>query len=350
MLDSFSTNATVAKARAIYGKRLTREDYKELLHRSSVTEVAEYLKRNTHYKNVLSAIDTNNIHRGFLENLLKRDNFDLYVRLCKFQQLDKIPFYNYIVVKQEIEEIVSCVLHLNAKASDEYIETLPSFLISHASFDLLALAKCRDFSEMLKVLKKTPYYAILKDMTPDENGTYDCTMIEAKLYTNYLKWFKDVTDKSFSGKTASNLDYLTKTQVDLMNLISGFRLKAFSNADAATIEQYMLPFYGRISRNNEHEIFEATDPDDYIKRLQKTYYGRQMQMFDESLDNSMLENYTHALRAKYAKIALRASSSAPVSLYTIVFLFDIEVENLINILEGIRYKAPLQFIEKLLII
>ncbi len=350
MLDSFSLNATVAKALSIYGKRLTADDYKELMHRNNVSEIADYLKRNTHYGKVLESIDTNTIHRGFLESLLRHYEFDLYVRLCKFQHLDKTPFYNYIVIRQEIEEIISCILHLNAKASDEYITGLPSYLINHASYNLIELAKSRSYQDLLNVIKKTPYYALIKDEVPDENGVYDCTKIEIKLMTYYHKWLNNTINDDFNGKTAKDLNYLITTQIDIVNIINGFRMKTFFNTNADNIEKSMLPFYGRLSKNKQYELFEAVDEDDYIKRLQKNYYGRQLGMFDSNLDKTMLEKYTKALKYKYAKLTLMVSSSAPVSIYTILFLFDIEVENIINIIEGIRYKAPLSFIEKLLIL
>ena len=350
MLNSLSSKATVAKARAIYGKRLKREDYHELLHRCSVEEIAEYLKRNTHYKNVLESINPATAHRGLLENLLQRDNFELYVKLCKFQHLQSIPFYNYLVVQQEVGEIVSSILHLNAGASEDYIATLPSYLINHASFNLLELAKARDYEDILKVLRHTPYYNIIKDAIPDEHGFYDCTKIEADLRTNYLKWLSKEIEKNFSGQTSKDLSYLIKTQLDLINVINGFRLKALSKAGADDIEPYMLHFYGRLSRNQQRELFEAADAEDYIKRFQKTYYGRQMEDFPEPLTTERLEQYAHALRHRYAALTLRQSQSAPVSVYTIVYLFQIEVQNIITIIEGIRYKAPLSYIEKLLIV
>lgn len=350
MFDMFSTNATIAKARAIYGKRLTPEDYRELMHKNSVAEIAEYLKRNTHYRDVLSSIETSTIHRGFLETILKRWNFDLYVKLCSFQHLDEIPFYNYLVVKNEVSEIVSAILHLNAKESDDYISSLPGYFIKHASFDLIELARARDYGEILKVIKNTPYYNIIKDFTPDEDGLYDCTMIESRLRTYYLKAVAEQIKKDFPKKTADALMSLIKTQLDLINIINGYRLKAFSNADAETIEEYSLKFYGRLSKSAQHELYSASDADDYIKRLQKTYYGRQLERLGEPLTRDMLEKQLHVLRVKYAKLALRQIQSAPVSLYTIVYLFEVEVYNIISIIEGIRYKAPMSYVEKLLII
>ena len=40
-----SYNATVAKIRAMYGKRITPQDYTELVSRRSVADIAEYLKK-----------------------------------------------------------------------------------------------------------------------------------------------------------------------------------------------------------------------------------------------------------------------------------------------------------------
>lgn len=38
------SEAIVAKARAIYGKRLTSEDYKNLLYKNSIGGIADYLR------------------------------------------------------------------------------------------------------------------------------------------------------------------------------------------------------------------------------------------------------------------------------------------------------------------
>ena len=44
--------ATVAKIRAMYGKRVTAEDYAELVTKQSVADIADYLKKNTHYSTI----------------------------------------------------------------------------------------------------------------------------------------------------------------------------------------------------------------------------------------------------------------------------------------------------------
>ena len=52
-----SAQAISAKARAMYGRCLTRQDFQNLLGCHSVVEVASYLKTHTHYAAVLTDID-----------------------------------------------------------------------------------------------------------------------------------------------------------------------------------------------------------------------------------------------------------------------------------------------------
>ena len=46
--------ALSTKLDAISGRFLQEEDYEVLLHKEKVTEVARYLKENTHYANLLA--------------------------------------------------------------------------------------------------------------------------------------------------------------------------------------------------------------------------------------------------------------------------------------------------------
>ena len=54
MLSNLSSNVVLAKARAMYGRRLTPQSYQELLACRSVSEIAAYLKSHTSYGKILS--------------------------------------------------------------------------------------------------------------------------------------------------------------------------------------------------------------------------------------------------------------------------------------------------------
>ena len=68
-------NAIAAKVRSLHGEQLDERDYAELLSRRNVPEIAAYLKNETHYKYALRDVRENNVHRGQLEDLLRKDVF-----------------------------------------------------------------------------------------------------------------------------------------------------------------------------------------------------------------------------------------------------------------------------------
>ncbi len=346
MLESFSTKATLTKIHAKHGKMLTKQNYTELLNKQSVSEVAEYLKKNTRYSDILENIDTNTVHRGLLETLIRRKNFDTYVELCKFQHLDKISFFNYEVMREEVEQILSCILHINANKSDDYISTLPGYLISHASFDMLALAKSRSFKDLLKVVRHTDYYDALKNVNPDENGQVDFLRCEVLLRTQLYKKMFELIDKDFDGNVAKELKRSVSIQIDMINFINSYRLKAYFNADVGTIKQNMFPFYGRISKKQMFAYYEASGKEEMLDMFKKTIYARQL----DGIDPDIVEHNMFEIRYKAARVSLKNAQTAPVALFSFIYLCDIEAMNIISIIEGIRYKSTPSFIEKLLII
>ena len=146
MFSKMSSMALIGKARSIYGKRMTHYDYEELMKKTSVSEVCEYLKINTHYTDTLAAYNEATIHRGQLEVLIERDTFETYIRLKSFNDLiSKKDIFSYLTKRLEIREILYCIQLMNAKKHDEYITALPSYFIKHASFDLVRMAKSKTF-------------------------------------------------------------------------------------------------------------------------------------------------------------------------------------------------------------
>ncbi len=345
-----SLNATVAKARALYGKRLKEEDYKELLKKTSIAEIADYLKRETHFSECMSNIDINTVHRGYLEEILDRETLEEYVRLCKFQNLTKMDFFNYRVIINEISAIIRCVIYINAGHSEEFVNTLPMYMVQHASFDMTKLADAKTYGEMLEAIRKTPYYDIIKDEKPDEDGDYDCTGIDTKLRGYYVGWVTKAVKENFSGKNAKDLIGIISLMYDLNNIYNAFRFKAFSQADESEISEHILPVKSRIPSHKWKEMLNTEGADEYVSVLSETGFGRQMREANPDMSKSTIQYDILRLKSKYAKLYLRRTTNAAVSLYTILFLLSAEVKNITTIIEGVRYNVSPQEIERLLII
>lgn len=337
-------NATVAKIMAIYGKRIKPQDYTELMNKQNVSEVAEYLKRNTHYSQLLSSIDTNTVHRGMLENLLRRSVFETYMRITGFEHISKQEFYNYKILQTEINEILRCIRFINA-GSQKLIADVPIYINHLTSFDLLELAKITDFKELLTFLKKTPYYDVLKQVHLGRDGLVDVTKCETLLRSYYIERLK--ASLHFKKSDVEQFVMFLESDIDFINIINAYRLTAFFEASEEEIEKDMLPFYGKLSAAKQKEIYSAPNSEEFIKRFSKTYYGKQM--IENGYDINSLEQSAQRMRYKYAKLMLKRSSSAPVSVYSFIFLLEIEVQNLISIIEGIRYGIEVSKIASLII-
>lgn len=89
---SFSGQAMIAKAHAMYGKRLKSENYHELVRLKSVGDIAAYLKNTPGYADTLANIYPESIHRGQLELLLRKSVFNKYVRLARYDTTSKNSF------------------------------------------------------------------------------------------------------------------------------------------------------------------------------------------------------------------------------------------------------------------
>lgn len=336
----YAANATITKARAMYGNRLKDADYKELASKKNVSEAAEYLKRNTHFSEAFSTLNTASIHRGHIESVIRRNAFDEYIELCSFQQLGNSKFYNYLIVLSEIREILSVILHMNAESSEDYISTMPAYLISKASIDLFELAHSRNFKELMQAIKHTPYYYALEGIECDDSGKVDYLNCELVLRTYYFQWLTDVVKKDFKGSPRTVLINQIQMQVDFINIINAYRMKKYYGLSSDEIEKHSLPFYGKLNLKKHKEIFNLKTAEEFISAFSKTFYGRKMST--ESYENFELE--INMQRSVAAKRSLMFSTNPAVSIFSFVYLMDVEVNNIITIIEGIRYEKKREYI------
>ena len=338
--------AVVAKTRAIYGQRLSPADYEELLSRRTVSDIAAYLKNSTHYAKALEGINESSVHRGQLENILRREVFEIYMRLVHFEPVRPKGFYRYLIARREIEQILDRIMYLNAESDDAFILNLPSYLIRHASFDLLALAKARSFEELCEVIRDTPYYDAIAAYEPDARGQIDFTGCEVALYTLYYsRLFSDI-ERDFDGDDRKELLDSVGRRVDLDNIVSIFRLKLYFKTPPAEIRRHLIPFHGSLTPARLDALLGAQDGAELLQKLQGTPFERSF----AGADPTHIEMAARGHMYHRFRMNLRQSTNAAMSILSLMTLYDIEINNIFHIIEGIRYNVPKSDIEKLLIL
>ncbi len=299
MLRTYSGNAITAKARAIYGRRLTTANYKELLRLRSVSAVAAYLKETPAYRDDLSGVSELQIHRGQLENILNRAVLDRMLRMCHYDFSGKHSFFRCAVESVEIRMILRAIMMLNAGTQESLLFSLPAYMKPYTLFDFMALSKIRSFTELLHVLADTPYEKILRRHEAP-NGEIDLSLCEHDLKEAY---YRD----------------MLKMLLPFHKKLTPARLTALLNAPGGAAFPAVLSKNGYPSADADH-----------------TY--------------EYVEEYTKELRFTLSKRLMRSAAGAPVAFFALMTLLKIEVENVTTIIEGIRYQNNPDEIEKLLIL
>lgn len=341
---SYASNAVLSKARAMYGKSISPKNYSELLACRNIPDIASYLKRKTYYSDVLNSINENNVHRSELERKLKSKLFVDFEALGRYDISVGEHFFEYIIARAEIEQIMHSLMLLTAGKSGEYIHTVPDFFYSHAKIDLKALKHIKNYNDFLNTIKKTRYYKVLLPFSPSGAERIDLTGIETALYNHLYEIVFEIINKYVKGKAKKELTTFFNLYIDLSNLIRIVRMRKFYNLS----EDYMMSGlinHGMLSKDQLKSFVNSASDKQMMADMKNTTMGKKW--FSKGLD--VIDKVPMNMRFNWCRHNIRFSISPPVVLMSYIFLKEIEILNITNIIEGIKYRLPAEEIRKMLI-
>ncbi len=343
MVSSYASNAILSKARARYGKRLTAKNYSDLLGCNDVREVAIYLKKYTNYSDVLADLNENDVHRGHLEVLLKKKIFNDFAILGRYEISIHEGLSVYLISRMEIEQIMHCLMLYCAHRTNEYIYTVPMFFNNHTHIDLPALTKIKNYDDFLQAIKLTPYYKLLKPFQPKGNELISLTMIETVLYSYLFHNTFKIVEQYKNKKTRKELKNIFNAYIDFNNLVRIIRLKKYYNPDEDYIRDSLFP-YGTISNKKLESLIQAKSIDEIHSIVQTTTFGKLI----SGIEYDYIDELPTKVKFAKCKHFIRYSVNPPVVMLSYILLTELELSNIINIIEGIRYKLPKDEIKKML--
>lgn len=348
MVMTFASQALAAKVKARYGKRLSENQYNDLLHKRSVAEVAGYLKSLPGYSEMLRDIQESTIHRGQLENILRRSYFFQYLELMNYNFDGKDGLYTYLIRRYEVEQILKRIQAINSGATEEYVAQIPTFVSTYARFDFMGLSSAKDFDTLLAKLKKTPYEKALAPYKPLRGELIDYSACEQALYACfYVDLCKNIRS-SFQGKQQQELLKIIAYQVELRDIQIIYRLKLFYNMPSNKIRLYLLPEVkesGMIRPKLMDKLITAATPEQFLELFEGSIYGKMLPQ-----DSPNFEYSLSYIRYKLFCKELTFSTSTPVIFLSYLLLGEIQIQNIITIIEGIRYQIEPDEIKKLVIL
>lgn len=339
-----SNYAVLGKTLAKYGKRLKPFHYKDLLALNSVAEVVDYLRSRTAYSDVLSKIRSSDIHRAEIEQILRKRRFEEIAELCRYEIFGDEGFLEYIIMQNEIEQILICIQLLNSGNLEEYLFYLPSFFDKHTKINLFALAKAKNYSDLLQSLSCTRYYEILKKFKADKHQKLDILAVEAALDTCLYRYAFSHIERQADVK--EELSDLIGTQAELSNIVKIYRLKKFFASSPEYIRSLLIPFRADLNKKQMDLLIDAKEAGDIYEILNSSPYSKYLKQFGDM----EIDELAHRIMYHKAKQHIRFTSSPLVVLASYIVLTKIELSNIINIIEAIRYRLPKENISKMLIL
>ena len=339
-------NAMTTKTKAIYAKRLKDTDYNNLVQKRSVAEIASYLKNETYFKDSLEGINEKALHRGQLEIIIRND---LILRISKILRYafgtNTSGISKAIVVQSEINMIMTVIRSFVVRDYDQIVAKLPVIIENQICFDMKALVACRSFDELLEVLKNTPYYNLVSKYTPKSDDDFDFVGIEQELHRFYYGMMQNYVRESFTGESREAIEQLFNTEVELDNISKIYRLKKYFGASPEVIKSLITPIYSRFSKKEIDDIIEHTDADHIFDRLMASSY----KSYIKESNFLYIEHTTKMINYNMDRHQILFSSDPRLVLYAYMSLMGIEIENIIDIIEGVRYKVPVDQIKRMLI-
>ncbi|CDE21768.1 putative ATP synthase subunit C [Amedibacillus dolichus CAG:375] len=339
------SGAIIAKAKAMHGASLKEADYLELVRKHSVAEVVSYLKNETNYRDILKDVRENNIHRGQLEVLLREELFQRQLALYRYADASLKDVFHVQLEEVEIELILNCVRMLISDSFAEGIADLPFFLKDYLNFSLVDLGKVRSYEELLALLAKTHYASILMKhrCQRGEELKLNYAHIEHDLMQLYYERMLASIQRQKSKKVRKQLQELATALLDFDNLTKIYRLKKYFHLSDDLVRSSLMEVQGYHSKVPLEEMIACSDEQAMRKWLHTCKYHVELQEHD------YIEQGFEKIRYKEAGKLFQYSLDAYTVYSSYHLMMRQELENLIHIIEGIRYQVPCEEIEKQLI-
>jgi len=325
--------AVNSKVRVLEGRFLEEGQIEKLLECRSFGESVKYLYENTPYRSVLKGYRIEDLHRGMLEVILKRDyirNFDKFEHYLNgdYKKLLRIFF-----MKFEIEDIKIIMRGIYIKKTRAELSALVTSQSRLSSINYERLIKAEDIGSALEELKGTVYYRYISSSVRDieKEGFFRFeTSLSASYYSELVSFVKKL------GKEDREiLEKISGIQVDLINLQWIFRAKKYYKLYPEEILAYAIYYGFRLSRDKLKELSYVKSIDEFLDKLKGIPYS-QIFLDSENQDYLIEREIFSYLKDIYNKYKRDYRMNISV-LYSFLELAYLECRDVIAILESKRY-------------
>ncbi|GHV33699.1 hypothetical protein FACS18949_08350 [Clostridia bacterium] len=330
-------NAVAAKVRAMYGLRVTRDDYSRMAAMSSVSEFGQFLRSHPSYGETLGHLPAASLEDAeALEETLEKDLLNDYFRILSFVARADMPMMRFLAMSMELREIMRFMHLAEAGRPQEYTFEMPKFFERYSKIRYQQLVDATDYSGMLDALRDTNYYAILSQLELRPSGWPDYTTVEMAIRSSYYRWVMSTVRKHYNGAQQQALKEAVGIEVDMRNITTIMRVKRSFPKAIESVAGYMLPVYYRLKPDLVKQLIAAPNEEAMLNLLRHSGFES---LFPEQAYEDVDRYYYNGMISFYRRL-LRAGTPHVGTPMAYLHLKELEIHNLITLVECVRYQVP----------
>ena len=329
------------KLRAMTGKLITPDDYRNLSTLTEVSDFIDYLSETNEYRDILARYDNHSLHRDNMEQLFILSEYNSFAKIYAFASARQRKFLDLYVIKYEVSMLKTVMRHFyNPDTTDVNILLFRDFFLKFSNIDLKTLYDCQTFEEMIDSLKGSRFYDTIIKVSELPSPT----LFDYELHLD-LYYFNQIWKKRAKYTKGKDLDILTNNYgqtIDLLNIRWIYRTKKYYHLTKEKVLELIIPVNYRMSNKKITELIQCDNAEDFLSIIKATPYGRYLDV----LESNSLEDLYNSIENKINTMDCKRN---PYSIAIIDYYFykkEQEVKKLTFLLESIRYKLDHSYIEQ----
>lgn len=318
------------KIKGMAAKIITYEELEELINEDDVYSAIEYLKSK--FKIIVKSYSRTSlekeIYKIFIEDVLK---------IKKYLNEEEKEILQIYLLKYEIDTIKNVFRHLETNRDIELELKEIDIWTDNVFKEIANINEVKTEDDFLNIIKNEEFYKIFIN-NKNELSENELERIEVELDIFY---FRKMIELSKDNKVMRDL---IGREIDLLNIIWIYRSIKYFNYDIPHIEEILLPFDYKLNEKEKLALMNCNSFDEILDVLKKTEYKNVFN--EESEIERDKSRYLYKLNKKVIRDEL-FNITFVISYFNVL---EFQLKNIINIVEGLRYKVDKKELKKKLIV
>lgn len=337
--------AVNTKIKTIETEFLTKKDFRNLLEQKNISDIARYLKSNTAYNEVLESVDVGQVHRGYLESLVKHRMLSNIDRIIHYFSGEYKRFLNTLYAKYEIDELKAIARAVYNEADIKPFRN-SVFIGKYSKVDEEQVFNARYIRDIITAFEGTAFYRYLQPLL-DNNVKESPFRFEMVLDASYY----EILSREWRRLDKQDTEVLEKAQgiiADLLNIQWIYRGIKFYKLTPEELLNYTIHLGYRLSKEFLKDLCYSKSLDDFYALAAETRYSFLFKN-DKTTDIYMerrLERYIYY----ELKSIERNNQMTIITSFNYINFLEKEVRDIISVIELVRYNVPAEEAAKYLII